>query len=411
MTFRPKSPNANSEPRQALPHIRPRCCLRYLTFFGINISSFQLPVSSSGHPHYECACRIHQYSSRNWRLEELVRLACLKSSGRGLRLAAFLGKDFAFVNPGLHTDESVGRVSFGKTVIDIGAQSVQRQATLQIPLGAGDFVTIQSARYANLDAFAAEAQCTVHALAHRAAEANALFQLQRNRLCYELSVEFRLVDFQNIHEHVAIGPLLQIGLELVDLGAFAANDDARTSRANDDPQLVARTFDFNRADTCRLELIFQLCLQLDVLDQELVIVAIHVPARLPRLGVAESESVRMDFLSHNCFVSLPTAYSGLSPGAAAELDPSRSSEPVLRRSGLPTSLPFSAPFSWQLSSWRRPSWPALMSSFRHRSRLRPCSSRPAQFRCAPCDAGSDTHGPSEPDECASYADLRSRWRS
>src|SRR5207302_9291442 len=35
--FSPKSPNEMSDPRQALPAMRPRCCLRYFTFFGINI--------------------------------------------------------------------------------------------------------------------------------------------------------------------------------------------------------------------------------------------------------------------------------------------------------------------------------------------------------------------------------------
>src|SRR5687768_5955301 len=33
----PKFPNDTSEPRHALPRMRPRCCFRYLTFFGINI--------------------------------------------------------------------------------------------------------------------------------------------------------------------------------------------------------------------------------------------------------------------------------------------------------------------------------------------------------------------------------------
>jgi len=35
--FNPYSPNASAPPRHALPVRRPRCCLRYLTFFGINI--------------------------------------------------------------------------------------------------------------------------------------------------------------------------------------------------------------------------------------------------------------------------------------------------------------------------------------------------------------------------------------
>ena len=40
-------------------------------------------------------------------------------------------------------------------------------------------------------------------------------------------------------------------------------------------------------------------LQLDVFDQQLVIVALDEPARLPRLVHTEAESIRMDFLSHS----------------------------------------------------------------------------------------------------------------
>src|SRR3954454_1347017 len=36
--FNPNSPNESEEPRHALPVIRPRCCFRNLTFFGINIA-------------------------------------------------------------------------------------------------------------------------------------------------------------------------------------------------------------------------------------------------------------------------------------------------------------------------------------------------------------------------------------
>ena len=42
MAFSPKSPKASSEPRQALPFMRPRCCFLYLTFFGINMALFLL---------------------------------------------------------------------------------------------------------------------------------------------------------------------------------------------------------------------------------------------------------------------------------------------------------------------------------------------------------------------------------
>ena len=36
--IKPYSPNEISAPRSAFPFIRPRCCFRYFTRFGINIS-------------------------------------------------------------------------------------------------------------------------------------------------------------------------------------------------------------------------------------------------------------------------------------------------------------------------------------------------------------------------------------
>src|SRR5450755_3904903 len=44
IAFKPKSPNAKVEPRQAFPVMRPRCCLRFLTFLGINMA-YSLPSS------------------------------------------------------------------------------------------------------------------------------------------------------------------------------------------------------------------------------------------------------------------------------------------------------------------------------------------------------------------------------
>ncbi len=101
---------------------------------------------------------------------------------RRLRLAALLLVDVAAIDPGLDADDAVGGVRLGKTVVDVRAQRVQRQTTLQIPLGTRDFVAVQAAGDANLDALAAKAQRRVDRLAHGAAEADALLQLQRDVL-------------------------------------------------------------------------------------------------------------------------------------------------------------------------------------------------------------------------------------
>ena len=39
----PKSPNDTSDPRHALPAMRPRCCFLNLTFFGINMVTARYP--------------------------------------------------------------------------------------------------------------------------------------------------------------------------------------------------------------------------------------------------------------------------------------------------------------------------------------------------------------------------------
>ena len=175
---------------------------------------------------------------------------------------------------------------------------MQRQPPLQIPLRTRDFVAIQSPAHPHLDALAAEAQRRVYRLAHRPPETHALFQLQRNRFRHQLRIQFRLMHFLDIDMHLARRALLQILLQLVDFRALAPDDDSRTRRLDNDPQLVARTLDLDRAHTRRLELFFQFGLELVVFEQQLVVILLDKPARLPRLGIAEAESVRMNLLSH-----------------------------------------------------------------------------------------------------------------
>src|SRR6185312_15335499 len=210
---------------------------------------------------------------------------CLKRA-RGDRNdipALLLLVDIATVHPGLDADDAERRVSLGETVVDVRAQRVQRETTLQIPLGAGDFVAVQAARHADLDALAAETQRRINRFAHRATERNALLELKRNALRDELSVELRLVHFEDVDEDFPRRALLDVGLELVDFRALAADDDARTRRADDQAQLVARTLHFHRRNAGSLELLAQLSLELDVFDEEFVVAALYKPARLPRL--------------------------------------------------------------------------------------------------------------------------------
>ena len=184
---------------------------------------------------------------------------------------------------------------------------MQRQTSLQVPLGARDFVAVQAPAHAHFDSLAAKAQRRVYGLAHGAAEADALFELQRNRFGHKLGIELRLVHFLDIDVHLAVRALLQLLLQLVDFSAFASDDDSRPGRLDDDAQLVARALDLDRADACRFELILQLVLQLDVFQQQLVVITLHEPARLPGLGVPEPKTIGMNFLSHRCSLTIHVA--------------------------------------------------------------------------------------------------------
>src|SRR5947208_1952427 len=112
------SPNASVPPRYALPRIRPRCCLRYLTFEGINMRKLS-------------------YLGR--RLPSVLRLVL-----------------FAAVDPHLHADLSVGRIGLGEAVIDVRLERVEREATLLVPLGARDLGAVETAGAADLDSLRAE---------------------------------------------------------------------------------------------------------------------------------------------------------------------------------------------------------------------------------------------------------------
>ena len=99
-------------------------------------------------------------------------------------------------------------------------------------------------------------------------------KLQGDVLRDKLRVQLRLVHLDDVDEDIAAGALAKLRLELVDLRAFAADYNPRPGGADEKAQLVARPLDLDRADARGLQLFAQLRLQLHILDQELVIVAL-----------------------------------------------------------------------------------------------------------------------------------------
>src|SRR4051812_29479662 len=209
----------------------------------------------------------------------------------------------ALVEPHLDADRAVGGEGLREAVIDVGAQRLQRQLAVQVPLGAGDFRAIQAARDAHLDPARAEAQRRFDRLAHRAAERHALFELHRHRLADQLRVELGLLDLLDVDEDLAVGLLLDLLFQLVDFRALAADDDARARGVDVDLELIGGPLDLDLRDPRVHEPRLQRVAQLDVFVQQLRVVLVGVPARAPGLVEAEPESCRVDFLTHYAFAS------------------------------------------------------------------------------------------------------------
>src|SRR6202163_2358965 len=99
--------------------MRPRCCLRYLTFFGINIkissqfsavsSQENLPASRS----YLCNLTsdlCNRLTSKRSRGAQIPRRRCFPLLCR---------QNLALINPTLHATHAVGSARLGEAVVDI----------------------------------------------------------------------------------------------------------------------------------------------------------------------------------------------------------------------------------------------------------------------------------------------------
>src|SRR5438552_2866226 len=116
--------------------MRPRCCFRYFTFFGINITT--IPASGNW-----------VISSSGNSITRLPNSCAPLGSPRSALSVFFFSapqrhQALALVEPHLDADLSVGGVRLGEAVIDVRAQRLQRQLSVQIPLRARDFGAVQA---------------------------------------------------------------------------------------------------------------------------------------------------------------------------------------------------------------------------------------------------------------------------
>ena len=170
-----------------------------------------------------------------------------RSTGHASRASAGR-QNLALEDPALDADLAVRGVGLGEAVLDVGAQRVQRHATLAVPLVARHLGAAQAARAGDADALGAELHRRLHRLLHGAAEGDAALELGRDVLGDELGVGLGLADLLDVEEHLVLGERLDVLLELLDARAALADDDAGARGVDVDLRLVGGALDLDAGD-------------------------------------------------------------------------------------------------------------------------------------------------------------------
>src|SRR5262249_6757196 len=129
------------------------------------------------------------------RASATARLVGVAATAVGTGTTLVAGRhDLALVDPDLDPDAAVRRLGLDEAVVDVGADRVQRHATLGVALAAAHLGAAQPAAALDADAGGARAHRRRERALHRPPEADAVLELLGDRLRDKLCVELRPLD-------------------------------------------------------------------------------------------------------------------------------------------------------------------------------------------------------------------------
>ena len=181
-----------------------------------------------------------------------------------------------------------------------------------VGLGAGDLSAAQTAGAHALDALGAEARGTLHGLLHGPAEGDTLLQLGGDVLGHQLRVQVGAADLDDVQSDLlAVAELVLDGLtQLLDLLAALADDDAGAGDVEVDLDLRVVALDLDLGDAGGVQGLLQVLSDVVVFHEEVAdLLGTGIPAGIPILDDADTQSVGVNFLSHYCTSCLSPARS------------------------------------------------------------------------------------------------------
>ena len=181
---------------------------------------------------------------------------------------------------------------------------MQRNDTLRITFGTGNFRTAQTAGSQCLDTLGAGTHGLLNSLLLGNPEGLTSFELFADLAGNQVGVEVRVGNLDNFDLHcLAACELGQFGLQgfhLILAAAVLADHVARPRAADDNlAVLLGSALDFHSGNVCAAQIFLQILADLDVFIQKISVISfVCIPSGFPVTNDTDTHADRAYFLSH-----------------------------------------------------------------------------------------------------------------
>lgn len=159
-------------------------------------------------------------------------LVDLATDGGGNEFA--LAIDNTTADPNLYTHATVGGVSLGERVVDVGTEGVEGGTALFVMLGTRHFGTTDTTGDGDLDTFGTHSHGGGDGGLDGATILDAAFDLLSDVLSNEDGIEFGAFHLGDVDLNVLAGEFFELFFEFVNFLTTLADDETRTSGVDSD---------------------------------------------------------------------------------------------------------------------------------------------------------------------------------
>ena len=215
----------------------------------------------------------------------------------------------AVADPHLDTEGTNLGVCYCQSVVNVGAEGVQRGTTLFEHLAAGHFGAAHATCDLDLDALSTNAHGVGDGHLDSAAVADTAFDLTGDGVRHDVGVNLGALYLVDVDLNIFAGDFLELFLEFVNFLSALADDETGTCGIDGDGDELQCTLDDNLAEAGLRKAVAEILADLVVFSYLLCIVA-TTPVGVPTTGDTDSVADRVCFLSHITYSPLVVLHRG-----------------------------------------------------------------------------------------------------